>query len=155
MPPALKKAALSVHKMISEQKALESSVQNLEAVTSQFVHAHSKYQPVAAKAREMQLADVGALRQTRALAASQHSEGAGDMVQRLPRKLLEKTAAQMAVNQGDSAAQLALRVTDMGKTWNRILHPDPVLRAHPSWALPQLRARMPSAKATALCEPAW
>ena len=33
-----------------------------------------------------------------------------------------------------------------GKTWNRILHPDPVLRAHPSWALPQLRARMPSAQ---------
>ena len=64
----------------------------------------------------MQLADVGALRQTRALAASQHSEGAGDMVQRLPRKLLEKTAAQMAVNQGDSAAQLALRVTDMSVT---------------------------------------
>ena len=32
---------------------------------------------------------------------------------RIPRKLLQKTVAQMAVNRGDNAAQLARRVTDM------------------------------------------
>jgi hypothetical protein len=49
MPTALKKAARSVHKMISEQEALESSVQNLEAVTKQFVDVHSHHEPVATK----------------------------------------------------------------------------------------------------------
>jgi hypothetical protein len=59
----------------------------------------------------MQLADVGAMRQTRTLGDLQHQHiGAA---RRLPRKLLAKTVAQMAVNKGDSAAQLAQRVTDM------------------------------------------
>lgn len=58
----------------------------------------------------MQLADAGALRQTRTLVDLQHQHT--DAARRLPRKLLAKTVAQMAVNKGDSAAQLAQRVTD-------------------------------------------
>jgi hypothetical protein len=73
-------------------------------------------------AREMQLADVGAMRQTRTLGDLQHQHiGAA---RRLPRKLLAKTVAQMAVNKGDSAAQLAQRVTDM---YVRSIVPPPVL----------------------------
>jgi len=51
------------------------------------------------------------MRQTRTLGDLQHQHTGA--ARRLPRKLLAKTVAQMAVNKGDSAAQLAQRVTDM------------------------------------------
>ena len=76
----------------------------------------------------MQLADTGAVRQLKAVqwssgarAASRDAvdeergeeRGEEEAPARVPRKLLQKTVAQMAVTQGDSAAQLAQRVTDL------------------------------------------
>ena len=54
-----------------------------------------------------------------------------------------------------SLAYSFVRVVCRGATWNEILHPDPILSQHPSWALPQLQMRMPAmqridAPATAL-----
>jgi len=49
IPAALQKAALSVHKMVTEQKALESSVVQLEQVASHFMAAHARTRPVETK----------------------------------------------------------------------------------------------------------
>jgi len=152
MPPALKKAALSVHRMVTEQKALQSSVSQLEQVASNFITAHAK--PVQTKGRQIELADVSALRQMHAMqwssgaraasraAVEEQQQAAVHSVRK--RKLLQKTVVQRAVDKGDDAAELAQRVTDMGATWNQILHPNPVLSAHPTWALPELRAPSPA-----------
>lgn len=147
LPRSLQKAAMSVHKIQTQQQALESSVKVLEAAASKFMTAHTR-KPVQAQARQVQLADVGAIRAMNAMEPrSQAREASVGGNSRVPRKLLSKAVATRAARRGDSAAELAQRVEDMGATWNQILHPDPdgaLLSEHPSWQLPQLEARMPS-----------
>lgn len=164
MPRALRRAAASVQRVQEQQSSLESSVARLEKVARAFVKGHGRQvaQTAAGKqekaptepqmqqmvpgregragGRETELADAAALRGMPKLLLDTARAPAP------PRKLLQKRVAQLAVSRGDSAADLAQRVTDMGVTWNRILHPDPILSEHPSWALPQLHlhGKMPA-----------
>lgn len=56
MPPSLQKAAMSVHKIQTQQKALESSVHSLEAAASKFMAAHSRGPRAQAKGSDLNVA---------------------------------------------------------------------------------------------------